>query len=567
MKPHISASRHLVKQVALLIAAVAPAAFASEVMPTNSKILHPWPGGVDPRPAITSVADDTTSDNLLLKWSGLSGPYRIQKSDAVSGGTWSNVGDPTTDNTASVPVGADGMGIFRVQGAQPDYVGQSVCRGCHPTAHDGWAETVHASALGTLKAIGQHNNKTCLPCHSVGYGLPGGFVSEAATPRLGGVQCENCHGPSANHISDPGDLNARPVVSLAGTLCGGCHNGFHHPTFDEWLEAGHAKVDADFTGASGFLNPNVVAGVARMRACGSCHGGAVRLAMLDGATHNPPVELPDMPSGDVAAKTGITCSVCHTAHEKTEYGSQLRNPTYSTNFFSYYTATNTNFTLQYNKEVQICAQCHNQRGAAWSGTGRPPHHSPQYNVLIGNIGDAQIAGLDLSSLPQSSHRDVAKQCTHCHTHSHHPDGESEENPVYTGHEFKPYPENCVPCHTAEEAEVFIGFRQRTTKAQIAELKAMLDEWGTTKAPEPLRTKYGKTAWEFTSVGQISRPPGAPAVTAPSASEQSLVPDDIKKARFVAYMIEHDGSYGVHNARFSTAALEEAKKLVKGRLTE
>ncbi len=565
MKPLSPAFRHVSKQIALLLVALAPAAYAvTETLPANSVILHPWPGGVDPRPTLRSVADDPASDQLLLKWTSLNGPYQVQRRDVVTGGDWANVGGTTMESSASVPA-PDGMGIFRIQAAQPDYIGQSVCRGCHPTAHDGWAETIHAGALGTLKAIGQANNPTCLPCHSVGYGLPGGFVSEATTPRLGGVQCENCHGPSGNHVSDPGDLTARPVISLSGTLCGGCHNGFHHPTFDEWLTAGHAAVNASLTGASGFLNPNVTAAEARMRACGSCHGGAVRMAMMEGAEDN--IALPPMPSGDVAAKTGITCSVCHTAHEKTEYGSQLRNPTYSTNFFSYYTATNTNFTLQYDEKVQICAQCHNQRGADWSGTSRPPHHSPQYNNLMGNYGDPQIAGLDLSASPQSSHRDMAKQCTHCHTHGHASENPSEEDPIYTGHSFKPLPENCVPCHTTEEAEVFITFRQRNTKAEISLVAKLLGDWGSTKAPEPLLTKYGRYAWEFANVGQITRPPGAPAVPTPITSEQSLIPDEIKKARHLLYMVEHDGSYGVHNARFATYVLGEAKKLVEGRLAQ
>ncbi len=565
MKSMSPTSRRMTRQVVLLLITLAPAAFAaSEKLPPNSKVLQPWAGGVDPRPTITSVKDDPAGDNLLLKWSGLSGPYTVLQSPAVSGGTWTPVGGPTADTSGIVPVGT-GAGIFRVAGPAPDYVGQSVCRGCHRTTHDGWAETVHKGALNTLKAIGQGNNATCLPCHTVGFGLPGGFISEAATPRLAGVQCENCHGPAANHISDPGDLTVRPVVSMAGTLCGGCHTDFHHPTFDEWLTAGHATVNPDFTGATGFLNTNRVAAVARMRSCGGCHGGAVRLAMLEGTESTPPVALPDMPSGEVAANTGVTCAVCHTAHEKTPYGAQLRNPVASTNFFSYNTATNSNFTLQYKENVQICGQCHNQRGASWTGTSRPPHHSPQYNMLVGNVGDVAITGVDLGGATQSSHREIEKQCTHCHTHQHSPASPSATDPVYTGHSFKPLPENCAPCHLPEEAESFIHFRQRTTKGVIAEVKGLLDKWGQTKAPDALKAKYGKLAWEFTSAGQLSQPTNAPAVTGPTTAEQVQIPDEIKKSRFLLYMVEHDGSYGVHNARYSSAMLREAQSLVKSKL--
>jgi hypothetical protein len=47
----------------------------------------------------------------------------------------------------------------------------------------------------------------------------------------------------------------------------------------------------------------------------------------------------------------------------------------------------------------------------------------------------------------------------------------------------------------------------------------------------------------------------------------LIPDEIKKSRFMLYMVEHDGSYGVHNARFSSGVLNESKKLVNAKLTE
>lgn len=569
MKARNNAHRYRPTHIALLVAALLPPAlFASEaptgsaheVVPSDSKIIHPWAGGVDPRPTLRSVQRTDQANELLLKWVGLGGPYKLQQRATAVGGDWTTVGAATTDESATIQM-SEGMGVLRIEGPRPIYLSESTCRGCHPAAHNGVKDTAHAGALDTLKRIGQAANPRCLPCHTVGFGMSGGFVSEAATPLLAGVQCENCHGPGGEHVAEP--TRFKPVVSQAGLVCGGCHSDYHHPTYDEWLTAGHSRVHPELV--TGFMNTNIVAGEARMRACGACHSGSVRLAMLKGAEASTPVELPPMPDGDHAAHTGITCAVCHTAHEKTEFGAQLRNPTYSTNFFSYATSTNTNFTLQYKVDINICAQCHNQRGGTWTGTGRPPHHSPQYNVLVGNIGDAKVAGVDLSAVPRSSHMEIAKQCTHCHTHGHGSENPSEENPVYTGHAFKPFPENCVPCHTTGEAEVLIGFRQRNTKADIANLKGLLDQWGETKSPEPLRTKYGKRAWEFTSAGQLSQPATGPAVSGPAASEQSLIPDEIKKARFLLYMIEHDGSYGVHNARFSTATLKEAKALVDARL--
>jgi len=557
-------------QLALLLAAFLPQALCAseapglsghETVPSDSKVVRPWAGGVDPRPTLRSVQRTDQANELLLRWVGTGGPYRVQQRASVTEGDWTTLGNPTTDESATVPIGPEGIGILRIEGARPVYLSESTCRGCHPTAHNGVADTAHARAFDTLKRIGQANNAQCLPCHTVGYGLPGGFVSEAATPLLAGVQCENCHGPGGDHVAEP--TRFKPVISQASMVCGGCHNDFHHPTYDEWLRAGHSRVHPELV--SGFENPNVASAQARMRSCGACHSGSVRLAMLKGAEANPPVDLPAMPSGDHAAHTGITCAVCHTAHEKTEFGSQLRNPPYSTNFFSYATSTNTNFSLQYKVDVNLCGQCHNQRGATWSSSARPPHHSPQYNVLIGNIGNANVVGIDLSNARQSTHLEITKQCTHCHTHGHSPEHPTEEDPVYTGHEFKPYPENCTPCHTPEEAEAFITFRQRTTKGEIAAIKDLLDQWAETKAPEPLRNKYGKLAWEFSSAGQLSQPASGPSVTGPAANEQSLVPDEIKKARFVLYMIEHDGSYGVHNGRFATDALRAAKALVEARL--
>ena len=81
------------------------------------------------------------------------------------------------------------------------YVGAARCSQCHSTLKNNWAGTLHAQALATLEAIGQGTNAQCLPCHTVGYGQPGGFVDHATTDALAGVGCENCHGPGSRIVA------------------------------------------------------------------------------------------------------------------------------------------------------------------------------------------------------------------------------------------------------------------------------------------------------------------------------------------------------------------------------
>ena len=32
---------------------------------------------------------------------------------------------------------------------------------------------------------------------------------------------------------------------MSAEVCGGCHNGFHHPTYDEWKTSPHARPTPD----------------------------------------------------------------------------------------------------------------------------------------------------------------------------------------------------------------------------------------------------------------------------------------------------------------------------------
>ena len=509
---------------------------------TNSmfKPTHAWPGGLDPRPEISSVS--RAEGSMIVKWFGIQGPYQVQRGSSVAPESWEAIGGPTYDTTATMSLDG-GMGIVRIQGSAPNYAGWAACQGCHRSAYTNWIHTAHFRAFTTLKEIKQDSNPQCLPCHTVGFGLNGGFVDWETTPLLAGVQCENCHGPSANHVADFTDLSVRPSVTIAAEVCGGCHTDAHHPTFDEWKESLHGIADPHV--ADGFISQ----GEPRMLACGPCHSGAVRLALLNQLKRpNEP-----LPSREDAAYFPITCATCHNAHENT-LASQLRNPTYSLQNFSYSTSTNTSFAKQYDPTVQLCAQCHNMRGARWQDTGRPPHHSPQYNVLVAQ------GGFDFDNHELSTHaRDLQKQCAHCHTHPHEVEHPDENAPNYTGHTFEMHYEACAECHgSAEGSEALTMATQNQIRNRIAEVQALLESWSTNKAPEVLRNKYGQFAWEYTTAGQLSNPEGLATIKGPTSAEQTEVPDAIKQARMNLYLVEHDGSYGVHNGRYARWLLNVAK---------
>jgi hypothetical protein len=139
----------------------------------------------------------------------------------------------------------------RTHGAEHDYIGSKKCRPCHIKEYRSWADTKMASALDSLKpgqrtdvkeSHGLDPNKdystdeTCLPCHTTGYGKPGGFVDIKTTPDLAGIGCEMCHGPGGTYVADEymslknknykrADLLAVGLMDVDEQTCiGQCHN-------------------------------------------------------------------------------------------------------------------------------------------------------------------------------------------------------------------------------------------------------------------------------------------------------------------------------------------------------
>jgi hypothetical protein len=391
------------------------------------------------------------------------------------------------------------------------------------------ALTVNKIIASTAAASAFAGSQACQECHSpIQQTL--NFTRHAQV----GVGCENCHGPAANHAANDYNPAARPPIPYDGATCGTCHSGPQHPIYEDWKQSAHAEVVED-------LNPPALT-----TACGRCHSGSVRVSLVD----NQPV-----PIGN--ANQPLGCPTCHEAHELTGNPFQVRNPLYSTN--DYVLTTTSVFTNNYNPAINLCGQCHNSRGARYTDTGRSPHPSPQYNMLLGTVGEV-ASGLPHYD-PGSHALLITNQCVGCHMQT--APFVSAAQPAVTGHQFNVNSfQFCAGCHgSAANASNLVVFVSGLITNQLATLQGSLNEWATNKAPAILGTaQYGTLAWEYTIPGPLS-----PAGSGPTTAQQALIPANIKKARFNLYLVSNDGSLGVHNPNYTAELLAVAQSLVNQEL--
>ena len=128
--------------------------------------------------------------------------------------------------------------------------GPGTCRECHAEQVMSWQDTPMASTFDVLRpsvraerkkmagldpAFDYTHDEDCLPCHTTGYGLMGGFVSIEETPEMAGITCESCHGPGGTYADSPlrrGDLDSAPAGTRdtgllyppSAEVCSLCHN-------------------------------------------------------------------------------------------------------------------------------------------------------------------------------------------------------------------------------------------------------------------------------------------------------------------------------------------------------
>ena len=106
------------------------------------------------------------------------------------------------------------------------YVGSLACQKCHPDEYANFMQyakksTSFKSIEKQMRHLTPEEIKNCYPCHTTGYGKPGGFVSPEKTPNLKNAGCEVCHGPGSKHVKtmSPEDI----IGKLTKKDCERCH--------------------------------------------------------------------------------------------------------------------------------------------------------------------------------------------------------------------------------------------------------------------------------------------------------------------------------------------------------
>ena len=491
-------------------------------------------------PSGSATVIDTTDKAFTTMRPDTTGLYIIKLTLSTSGGTAS-----VTDTVIS----ATYEGVGMMGGGGPGTLQDPKCGLCHLSMVQKWVNTPHATifqgAINGTDPRQTHYSSSCISCHTTGYdknASNGGFDDVAAASgwtfpstyvdtnfahlynvshqlaQLATIGCENCHGPGSEHNG-----NAKAISkSLDVKVCAQCHDApTHHSIVREYAISGHGmnavqEEDAGVNGAS----------------CAKCHNGtgfylyatSQKLSGTQGA----------MPIG---------CASCHDPHSETN-PHQLRKVTADTLM--------NGFAIPDAGTGGLCMNCHKSRRTADTYTKKwashySPHYGTQTDMFYGQnavqFGDKSITGV-------TTHSQLTDACVTCHMSA------ASGNVAYLlgSHTWK----MSGPDSTGKLTDnVTVCESCHGPLSSFDDIKAPEDYDGNGKV-EGVQTEVKGL---LTKLAAILPKDTTGAVSTDSAAIAGN--PNYLKAVYDYYYIVNDGSYGVHNAKYTFGILTRALGTLTG----
>jgi len=554
-------------------------------------------------PAFSEASLDNTTMQFPTFVPDVSGKYTL--TEAISGTTF-------------VVYAGNWEGIIAGVDSHGDPTVNVECLACHnnvaaPDEFTSWTQTGHAHIfIKNIDNPAGHWSLSCASCHSVGYNpeadnggfdeaiiaegwtVPHGAVGNFAgmiksypeTAQMANIQCENCHGPQDSDAH----MEGSPRISVSADLCGSCHGEPpRHARFQQWEESGHANLELAIEEAT------VENRGATASHCGRCHSGQGFLAWIDqgdltqriqGADGDATVDELSAMGLTIDTVEAQTCAVCHDPHDE---GMSSGDPNTATVRISGDTSM-----LPAGYEAigvgrgAICIACHNTRnGAHNDGTGDPtsysaPHVAAQGDVLMGENAYFVSVGT------RSKHSYLADTCTTCHMERTPPPAELSYALGGTNHSFAASTAICSDCHGAYDG----GTLQASIEAQLERLAEQMGAYLLNKLPDQLQIinkdnivslmptePHGQQGYEIIFKQPVSftySPEGETSHTISITTAQVqlgnitndgenavIAPSDpLVKAGWNYFLLEGDGSGGIHNPSFVQAVLNATINALK-----
>lgn len=492
------------------------------------------------KPAGSSATIDSAAAVFTTMRPDTTGQYVIQLSVTTSGGT-KTVSDTIT---SAIYLGVGFMGGGGVSINDPK------CGLCHLEMVQEWSMTPHSTifrgAIDGTDPRQTHYSESCISCHTTGYdknAASGGFYdvqtksgwqfpstfvdtnfahlynTSHQLAQLATIGCESCHGPGSEHPAAP---PAGISISLDSKVCAKCHDApTHHSVVREYAISGHGmnavqEEDAGVNGSS----------------CAKCHNGTGFYLYASGQKISGTQDVQP-----------IACASCHDPHSEAN-PHQVRKVTADTLM--------NGFKIPAAGTGGLCMNCHKGRRNAETYSKKwashySPHYGTQTDMLYGQnavqFGDKTITGV-------STHTQLEDACVTCHMSA----ATGSVAYLLGSHTWKmsgpdstgTITENvgvCESCHGPMQS--------------FDDIKAG-DDYDGSGTVEGVQTEVKGLLAKLAAILPKDSTGAVRTDSAAIAGNPNFL-----KAVYDYYYVVNDGSYGVHNAKYTFAILTRALGTLTG----